>query len=282
MASKLRKALDKFERNFMKNVPFAKESKQLAQAYLGIREDKTEELRAQIKADQDEQFLRMRRAAERAGFNPLTVLRQTGGRGFEMPIMSKEGAFGKWEPVVDFFKNKEIDKYNKEIRELELEQRQTTLAIDKMQLDQLVKPKRSKMTANSIKVANAKDIKVSTSTVGKITSQPLVPGTGKTLDEIFAQQPVDNRVMKTGDGSYTNDIMSAALYPLVTPGGNVVYVPWNPEDADFGALVGGTAQYGALKAYDKYKDFSIDNMLNKIDPMSENEIQLRQQLDRLN
>lgn len=240
--------------------------------------------RKQAMSDQDNQYVRMRNAAQRAGFNPLTVMRLTGGQGFTgLPTISKAAAFGNAAAgIFDAVKNNPIDKYYEQIRKLDLDQRQTTLSIDKKQLEQMSKPKIQRLTGNNISVANAKDIKVTSSTEGKISTQVLVPGTGKTLDEIFAQQPVDNRVMKTGDGSYTNDIMSAALFPLVTPAGNVVYVPWNPEDADIGAIAGGIAQYSGTKAYDKIKEFSVDSMLNKIDPMSEKEMQLRQQLDRLN
>jgi hypothetical protein len=142
LRDKIRKTLDldRFERNFMKNVPFAKESKQLAQAYFGIRETvNTQELRDQIKADQDQQFVRMRNAAERAGFNPLTVLRQTGGRGFEIPILSKQAQQNWAEPLINFASQQPIDKYNKEIRKLELEQRRADLAIAKQTLGAMSK-----------------------------------------------------------------------------------------------------------------------------------------------
>ena len=241
------------------------------------------EQRKQAIADQDNQYVRMRNAAQRAGFNPLTVLRATGGQGFTgLPVISKAAAFGNAAAgIFDAVRQEPIDKYNEEIRDLDKEQREVTLSIDKLKLENMKKPiVKKQLEGADIKVTNAKDIKVTTN--GPITAQPLVPGTGMTLDEIFEQQPVDNRVIKTGDGSYTNDIMSAALYPLVTPGGNVIYVPWNPEDADIGAIAGGTLQYGGLKAYDKIQNFNVDRMLNKIDQMSEKELNLRIQLERMN
>lgn len=245
------------------------------------------EQRKQTISDQDNQFVRMRNAATKAGFNPLTVLRSGGGQMFGgVPTFSKAGfmqqfvqqGYNAWATHPE---NDPLKKHYDEIRRLEKEQRQVTLAIDKLQLANLKKPSvNNQLVGSSIKSgANATEIKVTNT--GSITKETLVPGTGKTLDEIFEEQPVDNRVVKTGDGSYTNDIMSAALYPLVTPGGNVIYVPWNPEDADVGAIAGGAAQYGGLKIYDKIKGFSWDSLLNAIDPMSQTELDLRIQLDRL-
>lgn len=87
--------------------------------------------RKQAIADQDNQYVRMRNAAQRAGFNPLTVLRNTGGQGFTgLPVISKAAAFGNMATgIFDAVRQAPIDKYNEEIRELEKQQRQAELAL---------------------------------------------------------------------------------------------------------------------------------------------------------
>lgn len=93
------------------------------------------ERRKQAIADQDNQYVRMRNAAERAGFNPLTVLRATGGQGFTaLPTISKAAAFGNAAAgIFDAVQQSPIDKYNKKLRELELEQRRAEIKLTKGQ-----------------------------------------------------------------------------------------------------------------------------------------------------
>ena len=81
-----------------------------------------EELRKQAKKDQSNQFVRMREAAERAGFNPLTVLRNTGGQGFiGLPRLSKMAAFSNaMGGMIAYNNQRSIDKYNDELRQLNL------------------------------------------------------------------------------------------------------------------------------------------------------------------
>jgi hypothetical protein len=87
--------------------------------------------RKQAIADQDLQFVRMRNAAQRAGFNPLTVLRATGGQGFTgLPVISKAAAFGNMATgIFDAVRQSPVDKYNEEIRELEKKQREADLEL---------------------------------------------------------------------------------------------------------------------------------------------------------
>jgi hypothetical protein len=99
------------------------------------------EERKQAIADQDQQFVRMRDAAQKAGFNPLTALRLTGGQGFTgLPTFSKYAAFGNVAMgITDAFINRPIDKYNKQVRELELEQRRAEIKLTKGQYANLGK-----------------------------------------------------------------------------------------------------------------------------------------------
>jgi hypothetical protein len=88
--------------------------------YLGAREQ-----REQAKKDQDKQFVRMRNAAQRAGFNPLTVLRATGGQGFTgLPVLSKAAAFGNAVTgIFDAYRREPIERYKADLRKLDIKQR---------------------------------------------------------------------------------------------------------------------------------------------------------------
>ena len=107
--------------------------------------------RKQAISDQDNQYVRMRNAAQRAGFNPLTVMRATGGAGFTgLPTISKAAAFGNAAAgIFAAVKQSPIDKYNKQVRELELEQRRADVAIAKQTLGAM-----SKATAMGITGSN--------------------------------------------------------------------------------------------------------------------------------
>ena len=91
--------------------------------------------RKQAIADQNSQFVRMRNAAQRAGFNPLTVLRATGGQGFTgLPTISKAAAFGNVAAgIIDAVRQSPIDKYNKQVRDLEIKQRKAELELAPIQ-----------------------------------------------------------------------------------------------------------------------------------------------------
>jgi hypothetical protein len=91
--------------------------------------------RKQAISDQDLQYVRMRNAAQLAGFNPLTVLRATGGQGFTgLPVISKAAAFGNMATgIFDAVRQSPIDKYNKEVRELDKQERKADLEIAPLQ-----------------------------------------------------------------------------------------------------------------------------------------------------
>jgi hypothetical protein len=95
---------------------------QIAGAVLGslFSYKAAQEQRNQAIKDQDNQFVRMRNAAQRAGFNPLTVLRNTGGQGFlGLPTISKAAAFGNAAAgIFKAIRQAPIDKYNKQVRDL--------------------------------------------------------------------------------------------------------------------------------------------------------------------
>ena len=92
---------------------------------------------------EETQFQRMRDAASRAGFNPLTALRAgalssyagttlpPGGAAFAAQYLGD--AIGE---AFDKKANEPIEKYNAEIRKLELEQRKADLSISRATLGQ--------------------------------------------------------------------------------------------------------------------------------------------------
>lgn len=86
-------------------------------SYIGAQQQRKQAIK-----DQDNQFVRMRNAAQRAGFNPLTVMRLTGGQGFTgLPTLSKAAAFGNAVGgIFDALKNAPIEKYQKQVRDLTL------------------------------------------------------------------------------------------------------------------------------------------------------------------
>ena len=106
-----------------------------------------EKNRALAKEDASNKFSDMSAAARKAGFNPLTVLRATGGAGF-----GSYGGYSAIAPVLSKFNfaqtfaqkaaksfydqkiNEPIDKYNKEIRDLELQQRKIDLKLGQQAL----------------------------------------------------------------------------------------------------------------------------------------------------
>jgi hypothetical protein len=91
-------------------------------------------------------FQAMRDDAQRAGFNPLTVLRSGGMSGYMIPAMSKQSFAGQMlggamTGAFDAWANKDIDAYNAEIRRLEIEQRQADLSISRSTITQMNAPR---------------------------------------------------------------------------------------------------------------------------------------------
>jgi len=77
-------------------------------------------------------FQAMRDDAQRAGFNPLTVMRSGGMSGYMIPAMSKQSFAGQMlggamTGAFDMWANKDIEEYNAEVRRLDIEQRKADL-----------------------------------------------------------------------------------------------------------------------------------------------------------
>lgn len=148
--------------------------------------------RKQAIADQDQQFVRMRNAAERAGFNPLTVLRATGGQGFTgLPTISKAAAFGNAAAgIFDAVRQSPIDKYNEEIRELEKQQRKADLRISEMTIGKMSKPIVDNITSGITVMAANKAANVTTDEGVDLPNDPVIPAGYSVPKEVMEQFPV--------------------------------------------------------------------------------------------
>jgi hypothetical protein len=196
--------------------------------------------RKQAIADQDNQYVRMRNAAQRAGFNPLTVMRATGGAGFTgLPTISKAAAFGNAAAgIFDAVRRAPIDKYNEEIRKLEKEQREVTLSIDKLQLEKLNKPTQKAVMPSVGMPQNT-----------AITTKEL-PMTTHGLETLV--NGALSRVTRDAAGNFVGDELRPTSNQYVTKSGRVVNLPG--DEMDVGAVLIGTgieAIDGFIQLYDK-------------------------------
>jgi hypothetical protein len=179
-----------------------------------------QEQRKQAIADQDNQYVRMRNAAQRAGFNPLTVMRATGGAGFTgLPVISKAAAFGNAAAgIFDAVRQAPIDKYNKEVRDLEIKQRKADLEL---------MPMRGKLMK-----AQLDNLYTSTRTmsVGMMDRRKGDEDNGE----------FENRTAVTKEGMRTDDKVKSGWHMMEMPNNiGAIPVPFDPADSDIGAIIGG-------------------------------------------
>lgn len=87
----------------------------------------------------------MRKDAEAAGFNPLTVMRNGGMSGYFVPPMSSQTFAGQMvggaiNSFTDSWLNKDIDLYNEEMRGIAKQQAYADLSLTKAQIEQMNAP----------------------------------------------------------------------------------------------------------------------------------------------
>lgn len=123
-----------------------------------------EKNRATAKADAANKYVDMNAAAQKAGLNPLTVLRETGGTGFgayggygalmrqglvqptiSAPILSKTSVatqigLGAVKGFIDYKTNIKANEHYDRLNELDLEQRKLNIKIGKAQLNNMNAP----------------------------------------------------------------------------------------------------------------------------------------------
>jgi hypothetical protein len=167
-----------------------------------------QEQRRQAINDQDNQFVRMRNAAQRAGFNPLTVLRNTGGQGFTgLPTISKAAAFGNAAAgIFDAYRQAPIDKYNKQIRDL---------TIKSMKAD----------IGNTL--ANTRYTGILSKQATSSTQLPIIPDSVSVKSLGYSDQQINTLVngalARAEDGDFVDSKVRGLDEPIVMPSGNIHY-----------------------------------------------------------
>ena len=199
---------------------------------------------------------KLRDDAQEAGFNPLTALRATGGQGFShggaQATLASASFWSSFANSVGQIAG-QFDPFQKKQKELELLQRSASIAdtiMNTRYIGKLASQVGKKDTTQTFTTMPGFGDDVIETT----NSEPTLPGTKLTLTEVFAKTPVVNTVKETAKGVNTNNRITAPLFPVSLPYSNkVINVPWNPEDADIGAIAGGVLQWGALSGIEMGK-----------------------------
>jgi hypothetical protein len=159
------------------------------------------------KKDASNKFTDMSKAASKAGINPLTALRATGGAGFgayggynglmqstiQAPILSKQSFAENLgtrlaNTYLDMKINAPIDKYNAEVRKLDLEARKLDIKLGKSELDKINAPDPYAGYGQYIPVKNGLNIQLLDVTVAKrLGIKPNDRLTAGDLEEILGE-----------------------------------------------------------------------------------------------
>jgi hypothetical protein len=201
---------------------------------------------AQNEQRRSDYYVNLRNDAQKGGFNPLTALRSGGGMGYSslagritQPLMTRSplaagidmgaGVYrGMFFRALDYSHDERMTRLRAKL------DRATDLAVAKTYMPAFG-------GSNVVQMPSA-----GSGEIPQITRDPLVPGVNKTLDDIWAETPIKNEVKETVGGTNVNRTMLSPLFPLAMPfTDKMLYVPWNPEDADLGAIAGGILQFGA-------------------------------------
>jgi hypothetical protein len=221
-----------------------------------------EKNRQQAKQDAANKFTDMNAAAEKAGLNPLTVLRSTGGTGFgayggygavmrqgliqptiAAPILSSSSVasqvgLGMLKSFVDFKANENKNKHYDRLNELDLEQRQLNIKLSKQQLKQ--------MTAPKVVMPSAGENLPSAGSTIETTELPM---TTQALETLVTGAL--SRVTKDKDGNLVDNELRATTVPYTTRSGRVINLPG--DEMDVGSVMIGTgieAIDGMIQLYD--------------------------------
>lgn len=160
----------------------------------------------------------MRNDAQKAGFNPLTVMRSGGMSGYMVPAMSKQSFAGQMlggalTAGFDAWHNKDIDDYNAQVRKLEIEQRKADLSISRATLGQLYAPK------GQVNIPSPGQ-KIGSGPSGITTT--VLPNTGAAI----AKETLDALgVRQDAKGNYVSDRGEGVVKTYTGPSGRVYHVP---------------------------------------------------------
>jgi hypothetical protein len=221
-----------------------------------------EKNRATAKADAANKYVDMNAAAEKAGLNPLTVLRATGGTGFgayggygavmrqglvqptiSAPILSTSSVatqigLGAAKGFIDFKTNQKANEHYDRLNELDLEQRQLDIKLSKQQLKQMRAPKAVMPSAGGNLPPTGGNIKTTDLPMTIQGLQTMVTG-------------ALSRVTKDEAGIYVDNELRATTVPYTTRSGRVIHLPG--DEMDIGSVMIGTgieAIDGMIQLYD--------------------------------
>jgi hypothetical protein len=221
-----------------------------------------EKNRATAKADAANKYTDMNAAAEKAGLNPLTVLRATGGTGFgayggygavmrqglvqptiTAPVLSKSSVatqvgLGMLKSFVDYKSNQKANEYYDRLNELDLEQRQLDIKLSKQQLQKMRAPKATMPSAGS-----------NLPRAGSTIETTELPMTTQALETLVTGAL--SRVTKDTSGSYVDNELRATTVPYTTRSGRVINLPG--DEMDVGSVMIGSgieAIDGMIQLYD--------------------------------
>lgn len=187
--------------------------------------------------------------AQSAGINPLTALRTGGGAGYATAVAGTIANPVMMEGVY------EIPTLSRNPLAAGLEAGTNTYLSELTRQKQYTHESRMDELRKSLMRAQIKSMSAELSRTNlpgfgddTITTSVL-PGDSSgteelSLEELMAASPLRINIKETPSGTNAANTISPSLFPLALPYTNkTIMVPWNPEDSDLGAIVGGTAQY---------------------------------------
>jgi hypothetical protein len=203
-----------------------------------------EQNRITAKADAANKFVDMNAAAQKAGLNPLTVLRATGGSGFgayggygavlqgsvvqptiQAPILSNQSVaqqigLGALQGFIDFKANQRMNEHYDRLNELDLEQRKIDIKLGNAQLDQLATSDPYRKFGDTIPVRVGNNTQQLDVTVAR--RMGILPNDRITAGDL---EEIRGEIHGSIQGAVESDI-GGAILPR-TPGGNTpVGTPW--------------------------------------------------------
>ena len=221
-----------------------------------------EKNRATAQADAANKYVDMNAAAQKAGLNPLTVLRATGGTGFgayggygaamrqglvqptiSAPILSSSSVatqigLGAVKGFIDYKSNQKSNEHYDRLNELDLEQRQLDIKLSKQQLKQMQAPKATMPSASS-----------NLPVVGSTIETKELPMTTQALQTLVTRAL--SRVTRDAGGSYVDNELRATTVPYTTRSGRVINLPG--DEMEVGSVMIGSAIEaidGMIQLYD--------------------------------
>lgn len=203
-----------------------------------------EKNRATAKADAANKYVDMNAAAEKAGLNPLTVLRATGGTGFgayggygavmrqglvqptiSAPILSSSSVatqigLGAVKGFIDYKSNQKANEHYDRLNELDLEQRKLDIKLGNAQLDALATSDPYRKFGDTIPVRVGNNTQQLDVTVAR--RMGILPNDRITAGDL---EEIRGEIHGSIQGAIESDI-GGAIIPRTPSGNTPVGTPW--------------------------------------------------------